>query len=189
MMNKAIKSRILLRNILTVKKYCSSSCSFPSIEISENIDTPNGKNYDINMASYNKLNQIREKIMPTSPVTKTLNKLAVYERIQLLQDDHSPILYLSTTAGYDLPYGSIRNASAITAITKIKGCYCMISGNDWTFKGGTAFPISVKKQLRAQEIAMENRLPCIYLVDSGGAFLPLQVHAYTRCKYANLFLL
>lgn len=63
----------------------------------------------------------------------------------------------------------------ITGIGKINGLWCVFIANDATVKGGTAYPITVKKQLRAQEVAIQNRLPCVYLVDSGGAFLPLQV--------------
>lgn len=70
-------------------------------------------------------------------------------------------------------------------IGRINGLWCVFIANDATVKGGTAYPISVKKQLRAQEIAIQNRLPCVYLVDSGGAFLPLQVrhrHTLTHIK-------
>ena len=74
-----------------------------------------------------------------------------------------------------MPYGDVYNASNAVAVVKVAGETCVVSANDWTIKGGTVYPVSLKKQLRAQEIAMENRLPCIYLVDSGGAFLPLQV--------------
>lgn len=63
---------------------------------------------------------------------------------------------------------------------RISGLWCVVIANDATVKGGTAYPITVKKQLRAQEVAIQNRLPCVYLVDSGGAFLPLQVNAHTH---------
>lgn len=63
----------------------------------------------------------------------------------------------------------------LSGIGQIHGLWCVFVANDATVKGGTAYPITVKKQLRAQEVAMQNRLPCVYLVDSGGAFLPLQV--------------
>lgn len=64
-------------------------------------------------------------------------------------------------------------------VGRINGLWCVFIANDATVKGGTAYPISVKKQLRAQDVAIQNRLPCVYLVDSGGAFLPLQVHRLT----------
>lgn len=63
---------------------------------------------------------------------------------------------------------------------RISGLWCVVIANDATVKGGTAYPITVKKQLRAQEVAIQNHLPCVYLVDSGGAFLPLQVNAHTH---------
>lgn len=116
-------------------------------------------------------------------VPKGSNRLSVYQRIELLRDEGSDILYLSTTAGRGMPYGTVNSAGSITAIVEIAGETCIISANDWTFKGGTIYPITLKKQLRAQEIAMQNRLPCISLVDSGGAFLPLQVNlgVYQPC--------
>ena len=154
----------------------SNNCSFPHIPSAYSINSNEGNNnsFEINMNCYKKMIATRHNIL-SAKAPEGSKKLSVYDRIKLLSDEGSPLLYLSTTAGLDLPYGSIRNAGSITAITRIMEKYCIISGNDWTFKGGTAFPISVKKQLRVHEIAMENRLPCIYLVDSGGAFLPLQV--------------
>lgn len=70
----------------------------------------------------------------------------------------------------------------ITGIGKINGLWCVFIANDATVKGGTAYPITVKKQLRAQEVAIQNRLPCVYLVDSGGAFLPLQVRCAVKIQ-------
>ena len=106
---------------------------------------------------------------------RSSRKLTVQERIDLLRDKDSEILDIGLFAGYNMSYGRIINASNVVSIAKVAGETCMVSANMWTFKGGTLYPIGVKKQLRAQEIAMENRLPCIYLVDSGGAYLPLQV--------------
>ena len=106
---------------------------------------------------------------------KAGRKLTVGERIQLLRDPNSQQLEIGTLTGLNLPYGDVFNAVNVVRVTKVCGQWCMISANDWIFKGGTSYPISVKKQLRAQEIALQNNLPCIYLVDSGGAFLPLQV--------------
>ena len=74
--------------------------------------------------------------------------------------------------------GEVPAAGIITGIGRIEGRECMIVANDATVKGGTYFPETVKKHLRAQEIALENRLPCVYLVDSGGAFLPLQADVF-----------
>lgn len=105
--------------------------------------------------------------------TQRNRKLLVRDRLQLLLDDED-FLELSRFAGLGLPYGDIPSAGCLTGIGKINGLWCVFIANDATVKGGTAYPITVKKQLRAQEVAIQNRLPCVYLVDSGGAFLPLQ---------------
>jgi 3-methylcrotonyl-CoA carboxylase beta subunit len=101
-------------------------------------------------------------------------KLLPRERIDLLLDPGSPFLELSALAAYDMYGGDVASASIITGVGRISGRECVIIANDATIKGGTYYPMTVKKHLRAQEIARENHLPCIYLVDSGGAFLPLQ---------------
>ena len=102
-------------------------------------------------------------------------KLLPRERLALLLDPGTPFLELSQLAAYGM-YGDndVPAAGLIAGIGKVSGQECMIVINDATVKGGTYFPMSVKKHLRAQEIAEQNHLPCIYLVDSGGAFLPLQ---------------
>lgn len=105
--------------------------------------------------------------------TQRNRKVLVRERLRMLLDDED-YLELSPFAGLGLPYGDISSAGCLTGIGKINGLWCMFSANDATVKGGTAYPITVKKQLRAQIVAMQNRLPFVYLVDSGGAFLPLQ---------------
>lgn len=105
--------------------------------------------------------------------TQRNRKLLVRDRLRLLLDDED-FLELSRFAGLGLPYGDIPSAGCLTGIGKINGLWCVFIANDATVKGGTAYPITVKKQLRAQEVAIQNRLPCVYLVDSGGAFLPLQ---------------
>jgi 3-methylcrotonyl-CoA carboxylase beta subunit len=101
-------------------------------------------------------------------------KLLPRERINFLIDKGSPFLELSPLAGYQLYDDPVPAGGIITGIAQISGLECMIIVNDATVKGGTYYPITVKKHLRAQEIALENQLPCIYLVDSGGAFLPKQ---------------
>lgn len=102
-------------------------------------------------------------------------KLTVIDRLKLLMDDYdNDFIHLSTLAGYKLPYGTIPSASNVVGIGKIRGKTCLVIGNDAKTKGGTMYPISVQKTLRAQDIARENHLPTVYLVDSGGAFLPLQ---------------
>ena len=101
-------------------------------------------------------------------------KLLPRERIQLLVDDPNDFYELSAFAGYDLYDDEIPAGGLITGIGRVMGIDCMLIVNDATVKGGTYYPITVKKHLRAQKIALANRLPCIYLVDSGGAFLPKQ---------------
>src|SRR5262245_31345370 len=99
-------------------------------------------------------------------------KLLPRDRVMRLIDPGSPFLELSQLAAFGLYSGDIHGAGLITGVGRISGRECVLVCNDATIKGGTYFPITVKKHLRAQEIARENRLPCIYLVDSGGANLP-----------------
>ena len=101
-------------------------------------------------------------------------KLLPRDRVNALVDPGAPILELSPLAAYGMYGGEVPSASVITCIARVSGRECVIVANDATVKGGTYYPLTVKKHLRAQEIARENRLPCIYLVDSGGAFLPEQ---------------
>lgn len=101
-------------------------------------------------------------------------KLLVRDRIDLLLDPGTPFLEFSALAAYGMYGGEVASSGAVAGIGRINGRECVIVGNDATVKGGTYYPITVKKHLRAQEIARENRLPCVYLVDSGGAFLPMQ---------------
>ncbi|XP_022905850.2 probable methylcrotonoyl-CoA carboxylase beta chain, mitochondrial [Onthophagus taurus] len=105
-------------------------------------------------------------------------KLLVRDRIDLLLDKNSAFLELSTFAGFNMYDDVINSAGVITGIGKIHGNECIIVANDATVKGGTYYPMTVKKHLRAQEIAQENNLPCIYLVDSGGANLPHQSEVF-----------
>jgi len=103
------------------------------------------------------------------------NKKLARDRMHFLCDPGTPLLELSALAGNldEIPSGGI-----VTGIGMVSGRLCMMIANDATVKGGTYFPITVKKHLRAQEIALENNLPCIYLVDSGGAFLPEQAKVF-----------
>lgn len=116
-------------------------------------------------------------------------KLLVRDRIKYLLDPNSPFLELSQLAAYDM-YGNDEVASAgiVTGVGNIHGQECMIVANDATVKGGTYYPMTVKKHLRAQEIAWENKLPCIYLVDSGGANLPNQAEVFPdREHFGRIF--
>ncbi len=105
-------------------------------------------------------------------------KLFVWERIRRLLDPGSPFLELSPLAAWEMYEGQAPGAGLVTGIGRVAGREVMIIANDATVKGGTYFPITVKKHLRAQQIAEENHLPCVYLVDSGGAFLPLQAEVF-----------
>ena len=101
-------------------------------------------------------------------------KLLVRDRVRTLLDPGSPFLEIGQLAAYGMYGGDVPSASMVAGIGRISGRECMVVANDATVKGGTYYPMTVKKHLRAQEIARENHLPCVYLVDSGGAFLPLQ---------------
>lgn len=101
-------------------------------------------------------------------------KFLVRDRIRQVLDPESPVIEVGKIAGHDMSYGTIASAGAVGIIGKVHGTWCMLFGSDATVKGGSIYPITLKKQLRCQDIAQENLLPCIYLIDSGGAFLPLQ---------------
>ncbi len=115
-------------------------------------------------------------------------KLLVRERIARLLDPQSPFLELSPLAAYGMYDDEAPAAGIITGIGRIHGREVVIVANDATVKGGTYYPMTVKKHLRAQEIAMQNHLPCVYLVDSGGAFLPLQDEIFPdRDHFGRIF--
>jgi acetyl-CoA carboxylase carboxyltransferase component len=115
-------------------------------------------------------------------------KLLARERIDAIIDPGAPFLEFSPLAAHGLYDGGAPGAGIVTGIGPIEGVECVIVANDATVKGGTYFPLTVKKHLRAQEIAHENNLPCIYLVDSGGAFLPLQSEVFPdREHFGRIF--
>jgi acetyl-CoA carboxylase carboxyltransferase component len=119
---------------------------------------------------------------------RSRGKLLARERIDLLVDPGSPFLELSPLAAWDMYDGEAPSAGIVTGIGVIGGREVAIVANDATVKGGTYFPMTVKKHLRLQEIAAENRLPCVYLVDSGGAFLPLQADVFPdRDHFGRIF--
>jgi acetyl-CoA carboxylase carboxyltransferase component len=119
---------------------------------------------------------------------RSRGKLTARERIDRLLDPDTAFLELSTLAAWDLYDGQAPGAGIVTGIGVIEGEECVLVANDATVKGGTYFPLTVKKHLRAQEIAGQNRLPCIYLVDSGGAFLPLQDEVFPdRDHFGRIF--
>jgi 3-methylcrotonyl-CoA carboxylase beta subunit/propionyl-CoA carboxylase len=115
-------------------------------------------------------------------------KLPVRERIDRLLDEGSPFLELSPLAAWGLYNDEAPGAGVVTGIGRVSGRELMVVANDATVKGGTYYPLTVKKHLRAQQVALENRLPCIYLVDSGGAFLPLQADVFPdREHFGRIF--
>src|SRR5487761_1438381 len=119
---------------------------------------------------------------------RAAGKLSARERIQVLLDTGSPFLELSQLAAYGMYGGGIACGGIITGIGRVSGRECVIVANDPTVKGGTYYPITVKKHLRAQEVARENRLPCVYLVESGGAFLPAQDEVFPdREHFGRIF--
>ena len=121
-------------------------------------------------------------------VTSSRGKLLPRERVMTLIDPGSPFLELSPLAAFGMYEDAIHAAGIITGIGRIEGRECMIVCNDATIKGGTYYPMTVKKHLRAQEIARENRLPCIYLVDCGGANLPNQTEVFPdREHFGRIF--
>jgi 3-methylcrotonyl-CoA carboxylase beta subunit len=115
-------------------------------------------------------------------------RLLARERVDLLLDAGSPFLEFSALAAHGLYGGEVPGAGIVTGIGRIAGRECVVVANDPTVKGGTYYPLTVKKHLRAQEIARENRLPCVYLVESGGAFLPAQDEVFPdREHFGRIF--
>jgi 3-methylcrotonyl-CoA carboxylase beta subunit len=115
-------------------------------------------------------------------------KLLPRDRVEALLDPGTPFLELSPLAAHEMYGGDAPGAGIITGIGRIAGTECVIVANDATVKGGTYYPMTVKKHLRAQEVARDNRLPCVYLVDSGGAFLPKQDEVFPdRDHFGRIF--
>src|SRR5690606_19640572 len=115
-------------------------------------------------------------------------KLLPRERVERLLDPGSPFLEVGQLAANGLYHDEVPGAGMIAGIGRVSGRQCMIVANDATVKGGTYYPITVKQHLRAQEIARDNRLPCLYLVDSGGANLPHQAEVFPdRDHFGRIF--
>src|SRR3712207_4999317 len=115
-------------------------------------------------------------------------KLPVRDRIDLLLDPNTAFLELSPLAAFGMYDGQVPAAGIVTGIGRVSGREVVIVANDATVKGGTYYPMTVKKHLRAQEVAEQNHLPCVYLVDSGGAFLPLQDEVFPdREHFGRIF--
>src|ERR1700749_2374501 len=115
-------------------------------------------------------------------------KLLPRDRVDRLLDKGAPFLELSPLAAHGMYDGDAPGAGIVTGVGRVAGRECVIVANDATVKGGTYYPVTVKKHLRAQEVALHNRLPCIYLVDSGGAFLPRQDEGFPdREHFGRIF--
>lgn len=151
------------------------------------------ENVAYNEAVVNELKDILKKVKKggsDKAIAKhrSRNKMTARERIEALLDPKSPFLELSAMAAYDMYDTWVPSAGIVTGIGSVHGQEVMVVANDATVKGGTYFPVTVKKHIRAQEIAIENRLPCIYLVDSGGAFLPMQDEVFPdRDHFGRIF--
>lgn len=149
-------------------------------------------NYSSHLDEIKKIQNIFQKQEVRDPVSldkiKARGKNSARERINKLIDIGSSFLELNKLAAYEVYEDNIAGAGMITGIGRVEGRECIIVANDPTVKGGTYFPLTVKKHLRAQEIAMQNHLPCLYLVDSGGAFLPLQSEVFPdRDHFGRIF--
>src|SRR5947207_2916069 len=119
---------------------------------------------------------------------RSRGKLPARERVDLIVDPGTAFLELNALAAWELYDDDAPSAGIVTGIGVVEGRECVIVANDATVKGGSYFPLTVKKHLRAQEVANQNRLPCIYLVDSGGAFLPLQAEVFPdREHFGRIF--
>ncbi len=145
--------------------------------------SPNDEQFKIN-AEHNQqlVSELRERLAHVSQGGGEVyqkrhqqrGKLFVRDRIDKLLDPGSPFLEIAPLAAWDLYKDAVPAAGLVTGIGRISGRECLIIANDATVKGGSYFPMTVKKHLRAQQVALQNQLPCVYLVDSGGAFLPMQ---------------
>src|SRR5256714_5036428 len=119
---------------------------------------------------------------------RSRGKLLARERVDRLVDPGTAFLELTALAAWDVYDGQAPSAGMVTGVGVVEGRECVIVANDATVKGGSYFPLTVKKHLRAQEVAEQNRLPCLYLVDSGGAFLPLQAEVFPdREHFGRIF--
>ncbi|MXW52512.1 MAG: methylcrotonoyl-CoA carboxylase [Gammaproteobacteria bacterium] len=150
-------------------------------------------NYEVNRKLSQRLNDLLDHVAMGGDERSRLRhigrgKLLPRERVKGLLDPDSPFLEFSMLAGYQLYDDEVPGGGMISGIGYVHQTPCVVIVNDATVKGGTYFPITVKKHLRAQEIALENKLPCIYLVDSGGAFLPLQSEVFPdREHFGRIF--
>ena len=167
------------------------------MDILETAIEPSEKEYKKNFNHYERMvSDLKEKIKKTAEgggpekikLHKSRNKLLARERIEELLDPDTPFMEFNQLAAYNMFNNRAPGAGVVTGIGIIHGQEVVIVANDATVTGGTYYPITVKKHLRAQEIATENHLPCIYLVDSGGAFLPMQDEVFPdREHFGRIF--
>src|ERR687892_234523 len=136
-----------------------------------------------------RLARVREGGSPAARERHTSRgKLLVRDRVDRLLDPGSPFLELSPLAATGMYDDAVPSAGIVTGIGRVSGYECVVVANDATVKGGTYYPITVRKHLRAQQVALDNHLPCVYLVDSGGAFLPLQAEVFPdRDHFGRIF--
>jgi len=165
-------------------------------KIASSVDTSSEiykKRYAYNKGRVEEISKIRAKIAEggsqrAKEIHKKRGKLLARERIEFVLDEGSPFLEIAPFAAYDIYENKAPSAGIIAGIGKISGHLVMIVANDATVKGGTYLPLTIKKHIRAQKIALENRLPCLYIVDSGGVFLPLQEDVFPdKEHFGNIF--
>jgi acetyl-CoA carboxylase carboxyltransferase component len=151
------------------------------------------KNRDFHRGLEEELRQLGERVRAGGDEQaharhRSQGKMFVRDRIAALCDEGAPFLELSLLAAHEVYEEPVPAAGVVTGVGLVHGRQCMIVANDATVKGGTYYPLTVKKHLRAQEIALQNRLPCLYLVDSGGAYLPLQAEVFPdRDHFGRIF--
>jgi len=193
MLNRSCRTAIYFR------RHClSSSFSTLPVQLLDGSVESSSDAFKLNRAEMHKsldaLRLVLDKVQLGGGVLATekhvsRGKLPVRDRIDKLLDPGSPFMELSPLAGHELYEGiDVPSGGIVTGIGNIQGIPCMIVANDATVKGGTYFPVTVKKHLRAQKIALENKLPCVYMVDSGGAFLPKQSEVFPdRDHFGHIF--
>jgi len=174
-----ICGRIFVRNFH--RSICKNNAIFPKLLITDDTNVYNSNDEVPSLAAYE---AARIKALAgggpkgSAKHVQTNKKLLARDRITRLLDPGTELFELSLLAGLGMEYGDVPNGGTIIGIGSVNGQLCVVQANDATVKGGTIFPITLKKQLRAQEIALANALPCIYVIDSGGAFLPLQADIF-----------
>lgn len=190
------QKRLVLRSFNQVKQHIfsnystklSSSLLTRKIEENNNIKEFSKPHYEQNSLNFKHLKQKYKELKKKALAgggekgikrhVERNKKVLVRDRIKHILDKDLPTLEIGTFAGFGMPYGDVPCAGMVGIIGKVHGLWCLISGNDASVKSGSIYPITLIKQLRCQDIGRDNCLPTIYLVDSGGAFLPLQADIF-----------